>query len=194
MFIIPKDVIHYIQDDGNLTYFTSCLQVRWSWGDEFIYGIVGGGGGGRSIPNAQEKHYTFTPIDVWRSVWRCMHAKLAPLTPHPLARDRHYRSASGQRGNALGQATFLPHFSSKMWNASQFCVSSLRSGHANLLCIVPILVYVPPKRVRIHSHSFGAIWSLQHFASYSEIHSYIVKAHAYSFRSPSTHSSIYSSK
>ncbi len=29
-----------------------------------------------------------------------------------------------------------------MWNASRFCVSSLRRGHANLLCIVPILVYV----------------------------------------------------
>ncbi|GBO00718.1 hypothetical protein AVEN_25841-1 [Araneus ventricosus] len=26
-----------------------------------------------------------------------------------------------------------------MWNASRFCVSSLRRGHANLLCIVPIL-------------------------------------------------------
>ena len=36
----------------------------------------------------------------------------------------------------------------KIWNASRFCVSSLRRGHANLLCIVPILVYVPPKRVR----------------------------------------------
>ena len=33
----------------------------------------------------------------------------------------------------------------KMWNASRFCVSSLRRGHANLLCIVPILVYVLPK-------------------------------------------------
>ena len=30
----------------------------------------------------------------------------------------------------------------KMWNASRFCASSLRRGHANLLCIVPILVYV----------------------------------------------------
>ena len=28
----------------------------------------------------------------------------------------------------------------KLWNASQICVSSLRRGHANLLCIVPILV------------------------------------------------------
>ena len=34
-----------------------------------------------------------------------------------------------------------------IWNASRICVSSLRRGHANLLCIVPILVYVPPKRV-----------------------------------------------
>ena len=33
----------------------------------------------------------------------------------------------------------------KMWNASRFCVSSLRRGHANLLCIVPILVYARPK-------------------------------------------------
>ena len=32
-----------------------------------------------------------------------------------------------------------------MWNASRFCVSSLRRGHANLLCIVPILVYAQPK-------------------------------------------------
>ena len=34
----------------------------------------------------------------------------------------------------------------KIWNASQICVASLRRGHANLLCIVPILVYVLPKR------------------------------------------------
>ena len=39
-----------------------------------------------------------------------------------------------------------------MWNASRFCVSSLRRGHANLLCIVPILVYVLPKQVhRVHA-------------------------------------------
>ena len=36
----------------------------------------------------------------------------------------------------------------KVWNASRFCVSSLRRGHANLLCIVPILVYVGPKPLR----------------------------------------------
>ena len=35
---------------------------------------------------------------------------------------------------------------SKIKNASRICVSSLRRGHANLLCILPILVYVLPKR------------------------------------------------
>ena len=39
-----------------------------------------------------------------------------------------------------------------MWNASRFCVSSLRRGHANLLCIVPILVYVLPKQVHQGEH------------------------------------------
>jgi hypothetical protein len=37
-----------------------------------------------------------------------------------------------------------------MWNASRFCVSSLRRGHANLLCIVPILEYVLPKQAHIN--------------------------------------------
>jgi len=41
-----------------------------------------------------------------------------------------------------------PAVHAKMWNASRFCVSSLRRGHANLLCIVPNLVYVPPKLVQ----------------------------------------------
>ena len=34
----------------------------------------------------------------------------------------------------------------KIWNASRIFMSSLRRGHVNLLCIVPILVYVLPKR------------------------------------------------
>ena len=34
----------------------------------------------------------------------------------------------------------------KIWNASRICVSSLCRGHANLLCIIPILVYVLPKQ------------------------------------------------
>ena len=32
--------------------------------------------------------------------------------------------------------------SPKIWNTSRMCMSSLCRGHANLLCIVPILVYV----------------------------------------------------
>ena len=38
----------------------------------------------------------------------------------------------------------------KIWNASRICVSSLRRGHANLLCIVPILLYVLPEQ---HVHT-----------------------------------------
>ena len=38
----------------------------------------------------------------------------------------------------------------KIWNASQICMSSLLRGHANL-CIVPILVYVLPKRAPLPS-------------------------------------------
>ena len=52
--------------------------------------------------------------------------------------------------------------SQKMRNASRFCVSSLRRGHANLLCIVPILLYVLPKQVQQLSAEIfviSKIWS-----------------------------------
>ena len=52
-----------------------------------------------------------------------------------------------QRHLIVGQQTKMTSRGQKMWNASRFCVSSLRRGHANLLCIVPILVYVLPKQV-----------------------------------------------
>ncbi len=71
-------------------------------------------------------------IDIWRGVWRCTHAKLAPLTPHPLAWDRHYGPALRQRGDALGQATFLPPFLlcySSVWTVrlhSPFILGSIR--------------------------------------------------------------------
>ena len=46
----------------------------------------------------------------------------------------------------------------KMWNASRICVSSLRRGHANLLCIVPILVYVLPKQVHLQPKKYVIIY------------------------------------
>ena len=42
--------------------------------------------------------------------------------------------------------SYMIVYVSKIRNASQICMSSLRRGHANLFCIVPILVYVLPKR------------------------------------------------
>ena len=53
----------------------------------------------------------------------------------------------------------LPSREKKIWNASRICVSSLRRGHANLLCIVPILVYVPPKRVQMCQQIMAAWFS-----------------------------------
>ena len=75
----------------------------------------------------------------------------------------------------------------KIWNASRFCVSSLRRGHANLLCIVPILVYVPPKRytwpLRSFAHHSNTKGSLScHFASVTWLH-----RQSPSFFMPSTH-------
>ena len=49
----------------------------------------------------------------------------------------------------VGSGSSLPGLvllGKQIWNASRIYVSSLRRGHANLLCIVPILVYVLPKR------------------------------------------------
>lgn len=60
------------------------------------------------------------------------------------------RVSGGQKGSSRGGG-LRPYRGKKIWNASRICVSSLRRGHANLLCIVPILVYVLPKRARIHS-------------------------------------------
>ena len=51
----------------------------------------------------------------------------------------------------------------KIWNASRICVSSLRRGHANLLCIVPILIYVLPKQV--HFTHFNTYFYTKTFQS-----------------------------
>ena len=33
-----------------------------------------------------------------------------------------------------------------MWNTPQICMSSVHRGQANLLCIIPVLVYALPKQ------------------------------------------------
>ncbi len=43
----------------------------------------------------------------------------------------------------------------KRWSASRICVSSFRRGHANLLCIDPILVYVLPWQAQDHWSARG---------------------------------------
>ena len=48
-----------------------------------------------------------------------------------------------------------------IWNASRICVSSLRRGHANLLCIVPISVYVLPKRAQFQKE-FKVVFNESH--------------------------------
>ena len=53
--------------------------------------------------------------------------------------------------------------SQKMWNASRFCMSSLHRGHANLLCIVPILVYVLPKQVQLKRQKLALYFSVSTF-------------------------------
>ena len=65
----------------------------------------------------------------------------------------------------------------KIWNASRICVSSLRRGHVNLLCIVPILVYVLPKRARMYLFEsvfwfFTNIYPKLSFLNYTVLQSY----------------------
>ncbi len=61
MITNPKNINHYIHDDGHLTHFTSCLglEVWCSGGVKFMYEYVGGGG---VVPNNQGKPDAFTLI------------------------------------------------------------------------------------------------------------------------------------
>ena len=95
--------------------------------------------------------------DAW--VWR-----LGPLG-HP--DDNNVRSFSIDDGIVSEQERngwlWYRKKRAKMRNASRFCVSSLRRGHANLLCIVPILVYVSAVEYVDHGEMQG-IYSVQSFA------------------------------
>ncbi len=68
-------------------------------------------------------------VDVWRGIWRCTHAKLAPLTPHPLAWDCHHGPASGQRGEHFGAGNLsAPIFPLLLKCADGATTLSLRFG------------------------------------------------------------------
>ncbi len=68
-------------------------------------------------------------FDVWWGVWRCTHAKLAPLAPHPLVRDCHYGPALGQRGERFGAGNlFAPISPLLLKRADGATTLSLRFG------------------------------------------------------------------
>ena len=54
-------------------------------------------------------------------------------------------------------------FLQKIWNASRICLSSLHRGHANLLCIIPILVYVLLKWARTNVLNFDQVQFINFF-------------------------------
>ncbi len=71
----------------------------------------------------------FLGVDVWWGVWQCTHAKLAPLTPHPLVWDRYYRPASGQRGERFEAGNLSAHISSLLFKCADDATTlSLRFG------------------------------------------------------------------
>ena len=70
--------------------------------------------------------------------------------------------------------------SKKAWNASRICVSSLSRGHANLLCIVPILIYVLPQQRKFDEYNFPSEGKVQlhakkHFFFTINLFKYILK-------------------
>ena len=83
-----------------------------------------------------------------------------------------------------------------MLNTLQFCVSSLRRGHANLLCIDPILVYVLPKQVHFYmqTSTICGIWDLGSqahlYKTWSPTHSFIKSFSFFSFKYISYHKCI----
>ncbi len=68
-------------------------------------------------------------IDVWWGIWRCTHAKLAPVTPHLLTWDRHNGPASRQRGECFGAGNLSAHISSLLLKCADGASTlSLRFG------------------------------------------------------------------
>ena len=83
---------------------------------------------------------------------RALHSQGSHANAFPRCRCQAMRVSlyicSAMRGQPSKVCQGHSRFAKKSGYASRFCVSSLRRGHANLLCIVPILLYVLPKQVR----------------------------------------------
>ena len=101
--------------------------------------------------------FHFIPFDCICGMPASQHNR-AGLQQHPLVaccsstpwrlhwRERAWHRITGMKG-PWPVLSCPSETRGKIWNASRICMSSLRRGHANLLCIVPILVYVLPKQV-----------------------------------------------
>ena len=76
-----------------------------------------------------------TSVNVWSQNWMVWPSGR-------LVSSRFWASGRLRTIAIWGSKIVLKFCMKKIWNASRICVSSLRRGHANLLCIVPILVYV----------------------------------------------------
>jgi len=65
----------------------------------------------------------------------------------------------------------------EMFTLLDLCVSSLRRGHANLLCIVPILTDDP--RRESNNHTFSALTGVQQYLTSSGVARVFVVAVAF---------------
>ena len=81
--------------------------------------------------------YHSVPWNSWYSFYRPQKdERLSWPWSHPLVLN------TGSLDWESSALTTRPLLHKKIWNASRICVSSFRRGHANLLYIVPILIYM----------------------------------------------------
>ncbi len=68
-------------------------------------------------------------VDVWWGIWQRTHAQLAPLTPHPLAQDRYYGPALGQKWERFGAGNLSAPISPLLFKCADGATTlSLRFG------------------------------------------------------------------
>ena len=76
---------------------------------------------------------------LWNLAIRAPYTATSSIHPQPVLLP--FLAEMNSNSNVLiFEKKCLGNTGQKVWNASRFCVSSLRRGHANLLCIVPILI------------------------------------------------------